>query len=249
MPDLQAINRCHQILCEVLAAMGEAARDAYLIGGWAISYVLDRPDRPVRGLPWAGTTDVDVALVFQIPARTNLLEKLISTGYLRDHRIENRLLRPLPEGEAVVVDFLPGEEEILQHLTHQVRIVGTSPEGVRFEGSVAVANMEACLAMKAIAFQNDAKDKDAYDIYYLVTHARDEQGDCADHVKATLHRPLIRRGLEALTVHFGKREGRGLRKAMQMLRDQDGMRSVEARAAVRGSLRAFFNKLGRAVIY
>lgn len=251
MVDAQAMSRCHQVLCEVLAAMGEAAAESYLIGGWAIYYVLDRPDRPVTRLPYAGTLDVDVALVFQMPRRGELIETLIHQGYLRDNRIENRLLRPFPEGgiEPVAVDFLPGDNEVLQNLTHPIRVVGKTPEGTPFDGSVAVANMEACLAMKAIAFHEDPKDKDAYDIYYLVTHARDEQGDCTDHVKVTLDRPLVRRGLEALTVHFGRREGRGLRKAMQMLRDQDGMSSVEARAAVRGSLRAFFNKLGRAVDY
>ncbi|KRT69856.1 MAG: hypothetical protein XU15_C0008G0080 [candidate division NC10 bacterium CSP1-5] len=251
MFDAQATTRCHQVLCEVMAALGETASEAYLIGGWAIYYVLDRPDRPVSRLPYAGTLDVDVALAFQIPKREELVERLVSKGYVRDKRIVDRLLRPFPEGEVqpVAVDFLGGDKEVLQTLTQRVGVVGKTPEGVPYEGSVAVARMEACLAMKAIAFDRDPKDKDAYDIYYLVTYARDEQGDCADHVKATLEHPLIRRGLDALTVHFGRREGRGLQKAMQMLRDQDGMNPVEARATVRASLRAFFRKLGHDVNY
>jgi len=251
MFDVQAMTRCHHVLCEVLAALREGASEAYLIGGWAIYYVLDRPDRSVTDLPYAGTLDVDVALVIQAHELEVLFERLISKGYVRSKRIENRFLRPFPEGEIepVAVDLLKGTKEILQNLTHRIRVVGQTPEGMPFEGSVAVANMEACLAMKAIAFDQDPKDKDAYDIYYLVTYARDEQGDCPDHVKAALHHPLIQDGLKALEIHFGRIEGRGLRRAMQMLRDQDGMDSVEARAAVRGSLRAFFHKLGRAVNY
>jgi hypothetical protein len=249
--DAQAMVRCHQVLCEVLTALGEAVSQAYLVGWWAVYYVLDRPDRPVTRLPYAGTLDVDVALVFQLPEREELLGRLISQGYVRDDRIENRLLRPFLGGqiEPVAVDLLGGDKEILQNLVHRVRVVGETPEGKPFEGSVGTANMEACLAMKAIAFDRDPKDKDAYDIYYLVTHARDEQGDCAAHVKATLHYPLMQEGLNALEIHFGRLEGRGLRKAMQMLRDQDGMDSVEARAAVRGSMRAFFHKMGRVVNY
>lgn len=251
MFDARVITRCHQVLCEVLHALGDAAADAYLVGGWAIYYVLDRPERPVTDLPYAGTLDVDVALVVQLPEMEVLVGRLISKGYVRHNRIENRLLRPFPEGEIepVAVDFLRGDREILQNLTHRISVRGETPEGVVFEGSVAVANIETCLAMKAIAFDQDPKDKDAYDIYYLVTHARDEQGDCADHVKAIVDRPLIQRGLRALEIHFGRVEGRGLRKAMQMLRDQDGMNSSEARAAVRGSFRAFFRKMGRDANY
>lgn len=251
MFDVQAKVRCHQVLCEVLAVLGEAVSQAYLVGGWAVYYILDRPDRPVTRLPYAGTLDVDVALVFQLPEREELIGRLISKGYVRDNRIENRLLRLFPGGqiEPVAVDLLGGDREILQNLIYRVRIVGETPGGRSFEGSVGVANIEACLAMKAIAFDRDPKDKDAYDIYYLVTHAWDEQGDCAAHVEVTLHHPLIQEGLNALEIHFGRLEGRGLRKAMQMLRDQDGMDSVEARAAVRGSMRAFFHKLGRIVNY
>jgi hypothetical protein len=251
MFDAQTMTRCHHVLCEVLAILGEGASMAYLIGGWAIYYVLDRPDRPIRDLPYAGTLDVDLALVIQVSELEALFERLISKGYVRSGRIGNRLLRSFPEGEVdpVAVDFLQGTQEILENITHRIRVVGTTPEGIPFEGSVAVANMEACLAMKALAFDRDPKDKDAYDIYYLVTHAQDEQGNCADHVEATLYHPLIQDGLKALEIHFGRIEGRGLRRAMQMLRDQDGMDSVEARAAVRGSLRAFFHNLGRAVNY
>ncbi len=34
MFDTEAINRCHQVLCEVLATLEEARTEAYLIGGW-----------------------------------------------------------------------------------------------------------------------------------------------------------------------------------------------------------------------
>lgn len=251
MFDAQAITRCHQVLCEVLAALGEAVSEAYLIGGWAIYYVLDRPDRPVKSLPYAGTLDVDVALVVQVREREAIVGRLISRGYVRDSHIENRLLRFFQDGpsEPVAVDILRGDKQILRNLTHPIRVAGETPDGVPFDGSMAVANIEACLAMMAIAFDRDPKDKDAYDIYYLAAHARDTQGDCADHVKATLNHQLIQDGLKALKTHFGRMEGRGLRKAMQMLRDQDGMASIEARAAVRGSMRAFFHKLRRDVNY
>ncbi len=251
MFDAQAITRCHQVFCEVLAVLGDAAADAYVIGGWAIYYVLHPPDRPAASLQYAGTLDVDVALVLQVAARQEIANRLTTKGYFPHPRIENRYLRPFRDSnvEPVAVDFLPGDKEVLQNLTHRVRVLGETPDGTAFDGSVAVANIEACLAMKAIAFEQDPKDKDAYDIYYLVTHAHDAQGDCADHVKATLDHAFVRRGLEVLTVHFGRKEGRGLRKAMQTLRDQDGLEPADARAAVRASFRGFFRKVGKDVDY
>ncbi len=249
MFDDQAMRRCHQVLCEVLATLGEVAAETYLVGGWAVYYILFGHDRSAKHLRYAGTLDVDVALVLQLREREGVLERFLSMGYVRDKRIENRLLRGFPGGPEVAVDFLSGDKEILEGLTHHIPLVGETPEGGTFKGSVAVVNLEACLAMKAIAFDQDPKPKDAYDIYYLVTHGQDEQGDCADHVKAKLDFPLVRRGLEALGIHFGRLEGRGLRQAMQLLRDFDGMDARTARAAVRGSMRAFFRKLAKDVNY
>ena len=249
MFDDQAMKRCHQVLCEVLATLSDVAAEIYLVGGWAVYYILFGPDRPVGRLRYAGTLDVDVALALQVGQREGVLERFLSKGYVRDKRIADRLLRGFPGGAEVAVDFLSGDKETLEGLTHEIPVLGETPEGETFEGSVRVVNMEACLAMKAIAFDRDPKPKDAYDIYYLVTHGQDEQGDCADHVKARLDFPLIRRGLEALEIHFGRLAGRGLRQAMQQLRDFDGMEARTARAAVRGSLRAFFRKLGRNVDY
>lgn len=249
MFDDRAMKRCHQVLCEVLVTLSDVSADIYLVGGWAVYYILFAPDSSVRRLRYAGTLDVDVALVLQVREREGVLERFVSGGYVRDKRIENRLLRGFPGGDEVAVDFLGGNKEILEGLTHHIPVVGETPEGETFKGSVAVVNLEACLAMKAIAFDRDPKPKDSYDIYYLVTYGQDEQGDCADHVKAKLDFPLIRRGLEALEIHFGRLEGRGLRQAMRLLRDFDGMDARTARAAVRGSMRAFFRKLDKNVNY
>lgn len=249
MFDEQAMKRCHQVLCEVLATLSDVAAEIYLVGGWAVYFILFGPDSPVRRLRYAGTLDVDVALALQLGQREGVLGRFLSKGYVRDKRIADRLLRGFPDGAEVAVDFLRGDKEILQGLTYHIPVVGETPEGETFKGSVAVVDLEACLAMKAIAFDRDPKPKDAYDIYYLVTHGKDEQGDCADHVKAKLDFPLIRRGVEALEIHFGRLGGRGLRRAMQLLRDFDGMDARTARAAVRGSLRSFFRKLGKDVSY
>lgn len=86
MFDAQAITRCHQVFCEVLGVFGDAAAEAYLIGGWAIYYVLHPPDRPAAGLQYAGTLDVDVALVLQASARQEVYRTRFLGQRERDHR-------------------------------------------------------------------------------------------------------------------------------------------------------------------
>lgn len=36
MFDKQAMKRCHQVLCEVLATLSDVAAEIYLVGGWAV---------------------------------------------------------------------------------------------------------------------------------------------------------------------------------------------------------------------
>ncbi len=115
------------------------------------------------------------------------------------------------------------------------------------DAEISVANLPACLILKARAFDENPKDKDAYDIYYLVTHGGAEDGDAAREVKSVLQHPLIAEGLKVLHLHFGRVEGRGLRIATQMLNRLEGKAAKEATAVVRGSFRRFFTRIGMAL--
>lgn len=105
------------------------------------------------------------------------------------------------------------------------------------------------LVLKAQAFDENPKDKDAYDIYYLVTHGGAKDGDAAWEVKKLLKHPLIANGVKILGLHFGRVEGKGLRAATQMLARLEGRPTKEARAMVRGSFKRFFAGIGMAVNY
>jgi hypothetical protein len=216
----------------------------YLIGGWAIYYDLDRPDRTPEAIRFAGTEDVDLAFLLPMVELEKVMERLENAGYQRS--CSQRMRREV-SGQAVVLDILGGKQEIKDHFTFEKRISGATLAGEIIDAEINVANLPACLILKARAFEENPKYKDAYDIYYLVTHGGAEDGDATREVGKVLKEPFVREGLKLLQVHFGRVEGRGLRIAAQMLSRLEGKTAKEATAIVRGSFRRFFSGIGLTV--
>jgi len=152
-------------------------------------------------------------------------------------------------GKTVIVDLLGGKPEVKASFTFKKRISGQTLAGDVVDAEVSVANLPACLILKARAFDENRKDKDAYDIYYLVTHGGAQDGDAAREVESVFQHPLIAGGLKVLHLNFGRIEGKGLRAATQMLSHFEGRPAKEATALVRGSFRRFFTGIGMAVNY
>ena len=196
-----ALEACRQVLNDVIYCLRDYADRFYLIGGWAVYYLLDRPDRKRR----------EVA------------------------------------GRTVIVDLLGGKQEVKDSFTFKRRISGATLAGEVIDADISVANLPACLVLKAQAFDENPKDKDAYDLYYLVAHGGAEDADTAFEVKKVLKHPFVAEGVKVLHVHFGKVEGKGLRAATQMLSRFEGRPAKVARAMVRGNFSRFFKEIGMAV--
>lgn len=90
-------------------------------------------------------------------------------------------------GRPVIIDFLWGNEEIKDNFTFKKRISGATLSEEVVEVEVSVTNLPACIALKAKAFDENPKDKNAYDIFYLVTHGGDKDGDAASEVMRELY--------------------------------------------------------------
>ena len=50
-----ALEACRQVLNDVLHCLRDYEDRFYLIGGWAVYYLLDRPDRSPEAIGFAGT--------------------------------------------------------------------------------------------------------------------------------------------------------------------------------------------------
>ena len=242
----EALEACRQVLNDVVYCLAGYENKFYLIGGWAVYYLLDRPDRSPEAIGFAGTEDVDLAFLVPMAELERIMERLEKHGYQRS---SSQRMRREVSGRTVIVDLLGGKQEVKDSFTFKRRISGATLAGEIIDAEVSVVNLPACLVLKTRAFDENPKDKDAYDIYYLVTHGGRKDGDAASEVKKVLGYPFVAEGVKVLHVHFGRVEGRGLRAATQMLGRLEGRMAKEARAMVRGSFSRFFKEIGIAVNY
>ena len=241
-----AIEACRQVLNDVVYCLADYEDRFYLIGGWAVYYLLDRPNRTPEAIGFAGTEDVDLAFLVPMVELERIMQRLQRKSYQQS---ASQRMRREVSGRTVIVDLLGGKEEIKNGFTFKRRISGATLAGEIIDAEVSVANLPACLVLKARAFDENPKDKDAYDIYYLVTHGGRKDGDAASEVKKVLGHPFVAEGVRVLHIHFGRVEGKGLRAATQMLGRLEGRSAREARAMVRGSFGRFFREIGMAVNY
>ena len=240
----EALEACRQVLNDVVHCLADYQDQFYLIGGWAVYYLLDRPDRTPEAIGFAGTEDVDLAFLVPMVELEKIMDRLEQKGYQRSS--SQRMRREL-SGKMVIVDLLGGKQEIKEQFTFKKRITGATLTGEVIDTEINVANLPACLVLKARAFEENPKDKDAYDIYYLVAHGGAEDGAAAGEVNKVLKHPFVAEGMKYLRVHFGRVEGKGLRIAAQMLSRLEGKTPKEAIAMVRGAFRRFFGGVGMAV--
>lgn len=240
----EALEACRQVLNDVVHCLAGYENKFYLIGGWAVYYLLDRPNRSPEAIGFAGTEDVDLAFLVPMVELKKIMESLEKHGYQRS---SSQRMRREVSGRTVIVDLLGGKQEVRDTFTFKRRILGPTLGGENIDAEISIANLPACLVLKAQAFDENPKDKDAYDIYYLVTHGGGKDGDAASEVKKVLGHPFVAEGVRVLHVHFGRVEGKGLRVATQMLSRLEGRSAKEARAMVRGSFGRFFGGIGMPV--
>ena len=241
-----ALEACRQVLNDVVACLAGYENKFYLIGGWAVYYLLDRPNRSPETIGFAGTEDVDLAFLVPMAELERIMERLEKHGYQRS---SSQRMRRGVSGRTVIIDLLGGKQEIKDSFTFKRKISGPTLGGEIIDAEISIANLPACLVLKARAFDENPKDKDAYDIYYLVTHGGAKDGDAASEAKKVIKHPFVAEGVRVLHVHFGRVEGRGLRAATQMLSRLEGRQGREARAMVRGSFSRFFKEIGMSVNY
>jgi hypothetical protein len=197
----EAVKACRQILNDVVHCLRAYKDKFYLIGGWSVYHLLDRPDRTPETIGFAGTEDVDLAFLIPMSELEKIMQALTEKGYEQSGR--QRMHREIA-GRRVVVDFLGGKEEIKNSFTFKKRISGATLSADVVDVAISVANLPACMALKAKAFDENPKDKDAYDIFYLVTHGGDKDGDAASEMMKVMQHPFVLEGVKILQLHFGR---------------------------------------------
>ena len=189
-----AVKAAHQALIELGHALGEYREEMVVIGGWVPELLYsDASD------PHIGSIDVDLALNHSAleERRYAAIEKiLIDRGYYQNKGYPFSYFRDIEIGSNTVtvrVDLMAGQYggtgrrrrtqkvadvrarkargcDLAFELNSLVRISGELPGGARDTVRVKVASAVPFLVMKGMALSDRMKEKDAYDIYYVVRH-------------------------------------------------------------------------------
>lgn len=105
-------------------------------------------------------------------------------------------------------------------------ISGQFPKGGRTTETIRIANLVASLTMKGIVIGERYKEKDAYDIYYLVTHYKNGPIDVANEINTHLPNSLINEALTTIKKDFASRESTGPAWVASFLNEEGEEREI-----------------------
>jgi len=230
--DRLLVEAAHRVLLEIARLLYDYREGIVIVGGSVPGLILDQ-NSPEH----IGTIDVDIALdqnTIQEVGYRSIMQLLSKRGYVQGDQpfIFYRTLQVDNQEITVEVDFLAGEyggtskkhrTQVVQNMHPrkaracdlafqqpiQITIEGILPEGGKDRAHIRVASIVPFLVMKAQALKSRLKEKDAYDIYYCLTHFPDGIDALVDAFRAFPDHPLIQEGLAILSEKFSASDSVG----------------------------------------
>ena len=248
--DDKGVAAARAVILELMGILGEYREQLVLVGGWVPSLLLPDPKDPLDRHP--GSLDVDLAVNHRglTEAGYQTIDRLLrDAGYQRSNQQPFQYVREI-QGVKVRVDLLAGEYggTGASHRTQKVQdarprktrgcdlVFQISPEVVLVRGPLPGGSLDAAhvpvssvvpfIVMKAMAMSGRRKNKDAFDIWYVLSHFRGGVEAVAERLRPHLDNGLVREGLEALAQKFASPEHVGPRDAAEF----DPSLGVEERA-------------------
>lgn len=161
-----------------------------------------------------------------------LTSKDITRGKHRHRKIQRDLLARMCEESKTAFDN-----------NFVKRIEGTLPGGAYAEGEILVVNIPGCLGMKGIVLGDRYKEKDAYDIYTVVSECRGGPGEVAKEVVEHLNDPYVERGIKIIRERFGSIRNSGPAWVADFLQPSDAIARDRTIAEVYVKMREFIEYL------
>jgi len=250
------VAACFQVLIELMTLLGDYRDSAVVVGGWVpFLYVSGLPDAHV------GTTDIDLALdpeKISEDAYATLLRLLTDAGYEQDTSAPASYRRriKLENGIEVTVrvDLLSGQyggttkghrhQRIQDLLARKIRgcdlvfldnlstnIEGVMPDGSRNSVRIKIAGILPFLVMKGMALYSRSKEKDAYDICYVIKHFPGGLDAIAGAAEELRNHPLVLEGLGKIRAKFATIDSIGPVWNVKFLQIEDEEEAFERRDA------------------
>jgi hypothetical protein len=208
------------VLLEVLNALGAMREELVIVGGWV-------PDLLYPECNHIGSLDVDLAVSPKAiggNAYSTIRERLMQIGYAMQSS-PTRFLKQVPGlVNPIKIDLLTGlyvtQEKRDSILVDEIRINalrgidlafessesitinGKMPDGSVNQVTARLVAPEAYILIKAIALDERAKDKDAYDIAFVLKHYQPSLADLAKKVYRISRSGIGKEALHLLQIKF-----------------------------------------------
>jgi len=210
-----------------------------LIGGWVPYFILEKYGGESYNHDHIGSIDIDIAINTNIVSEEEYktMEAIVlDLGYRQKRNGEQN---PIPfvfektfsdEKFTIEVDFVGSYYGTEGHRHHRVsgllarkchgvdiafdhyfeeNIEGTFPTGGKTEEIIKIADIVGSLTMKGIVLGERYKEKDAYDIYYLISNYKNGPKDVANEINRHASDSLVKESLDTITRNFENRDSVG----------------------------------------
>jgi len=262
-------EEARRMALHIATILGDLTDDIVIVGGLVPYLIVDQERAPEEHV---GTRDVDLGLSIGVLSEERYREisgRLRERGFLptlTDQGNRRRQTWHLP-GQLITVDFLIGqtpdgpEPGRLQNLESDfaafvidglplafvdrvtVTIDGETSAGERAKRDVHVAGPAAFIVLKALAFRSRGKNKDAYDlVYVLMNYGKAPYIEVAERFALIADEP---KAVEACTVpaeDFATEEHLGPKRRATFLGDVD---DADLRQDAVGAVQGFLDAIRR----
>lgn len=235
MTSFSPTGASHAVLIEVLGAFRDRI---VLVGGWV-------PELLYPDLGHMGSLDVDLAVSRSALGKNvyrTILNRMIEAGYSHQPSPTRFTKQIAGVQEPVKVDLIGGQYEggervrsiqvnelelntlrgldLAFEACREIEVSGMMPDGVQNSVRVRVVQPEAFILIKAFALDERLKEKDAYDIHFILRNYRPDVKSLATRLQSLLSSGLAREGYDILRAKFATLESVGPSWAAKVAQEQ-----------------------------
>lgn len=217
----------HAVLIEVAQILGAFRDEIVLVGGWI-------PELLYPGRGHMGSLDVDVAVspeALRGNAYQTILRRMLKANYSHETSPTHFLKKVEGVDDPVKVDLISGQyqsgemtrtiqvdELVLNTLRgidlafevcQTIKISGMMPDGTHNTVRARIVRPEAFILIKGFALDERRKERDAYDIDFVLRNYRPDVESLADRLRPLLSKGLAREGYEILKAKFASLDSVG----------------------------------------
>lgn len=240
MPSFDPTSASHAVLIEVMNVLGSFRDEIVLVGGWVPELLY-----PNRG--HMGSIDVDLAVsrtALRPNAYQTILSRMLKADYSHHASPTHFTKKVAGVEEPVKVDLVSGQYQegdkaqtihvdelelntlrgldLAFDVSQEIEISGTMPDGAQNTVRARIVRPEGFILIKAFALDERQKEKDAYDIHFVLRNYEPHVEALADRVRPLLSNGLARAGYEILRAKFATLESVGPSGAARVAQEQGG---------------------------